>query len=88
MISNGINCAEQIYEYGPFPELSNRLWKIVWFNYLGIINSRIMIFFFDLVSFHWQGQESQDLKKKKKIEAIKYHVPIGTMLLWGMLCVY
>ena len=54
---------------------------------LGIINSRIMIFFSDLVSFHWQGQESQDLKKKK-IKAIKYHIPIGTMLLYSMLCVY
>ena len=31
----------------------------------GIINSRIIIFFSELVCFHWQGQESQVLKKKK-----------------------
>ena len=31
----------------------------------GIINSWIIIFFSDLVSFHWQGQESQVLKKTK-----------------------
>ena len=53
----------------------------------GIINSRIIIFFSDLVSFQWQGEESQVLKKKT-IKALKYHVPIGTMLLCSMLCVY
>ena len=53
-----------------------------------IINSVIIIFFSDLVSFHWQGQESQVLKKTK-FKALKYHiVPIGTMLLGSMLCVY
>ena len=51
----------------------------------GIIISRIVMFFSDLVSFHWQGQESQVLKKKK-FKAIKYYVPIGTMLLYSMLC--
>ena len=69
----------------PSPNYRTSYGKLYGLISLGIINSRIMIFFSDLVSFHWQGQESQDLKKKK-IEAIKYHVPIGTMLLYSMLC--
>ena len=71
----------------PLPNYRTGYGKLYGLISLGIINSRIMIFFSDLVSFHWQGQESQDLNKKK-IEAIKYRVPIGTMLLYSMLCVY
>ena len=71
----------------PSPNYRTGYGKLYGLISLGIINSRIMIFFSDLVSFHWQGQESQDLKKKK-IKAIKYHVPIGTMLPYSMLCVY
>ena len=44
----------------------------------GMINSRI-IFFSDLVSFHWQGQDSR---------VLKCHAPIGTMLLYSMQSVY
>ena len=87
MISNGSNCAEQMY-MDPSPSYQAGYGKLYGLISLGIINSRTIIFFSDLVSFHWQGQESQDLKKKKKIEAIKYHVQIGTMLLYSMLCVY
>ena len=49
----------------PSPNYRTGYGKLYGLISLGIINSRIMIFFSDLVSFHWQGQESQDLKKKK-----------------------
>ena len=51
----------------PSPNYRASYGKLYGLISLGIINSRIMIFFSDLVSFHWQGQESQDLKKKKKL---------------------
>ena len=54
----------------PSPNYQAGYGKLYGLISFGIINSRIIILFSDLVSFHWQGQESQDLKKKKKIEAI------------------
>ena len=52
----------------PSPSYQAGYGKLYGLISLGIINSRIIIFFSDLVSFHWQGQESQDLKKKKKLK--------------------
>ena len=54
----------------PSPNYQAGYGKLYGLISFGIINSRIIILFSDLISFHWQGQESQDLKKKKKIEAI------------------
>ena len=54
----------------PSPNYQAGYGKLYGLISFSIINSRIIILFSDLVSFHWQGQESQDLKKKKKIEAI------------------
>ena len=52
----------------PSPNYQAGYGKLYGLISFGIINSRITILFSDLVSFHWQGQESQDLKKKKKLK--------------------
>ena len=52
----------------PSPNYQAGYGKLYGLISFGIINSRIIILFSDLVSFHWQGQESQDLKKKKKLK--------------------
>ena len=49
----------------PSPNYQTGYGKLYGLISLGIINSRIMIFFSDLVSFHWQGRRVKTEKRKK-----------------------
>ena len=50
----------------PSPNYRTGYGKLYGLISLGIINSRIMTFFSDLVSFHWQGQDRESRPKKEK----------------------